>query len=326
MSKKRESKVYFDDRHTDYLIEWSMKSDQVLATELNSLFDEKFKPEDIAAKRVEMKLPPPDREKALAAAIRPSKTQNGSAQKPDDKPLSAAQMMHPSKPRKEQPEIKDKFQDVSEDMRDKIANLLESRRDTNTVAFVPVTVIKVVAGGRYVYPGKGPVECIGESTIPVAGIEMKTVSFREIHALGSSGVHRFDPAKIMERGIRELATPEAIDDIVYRIAKGEGRLKGLPQQGTKQKPFYDDTIASIDLCKLADLICHSFKGDKPLGSRGTLETTYGNAALHLVASEYAVVKGVSYGEAMDLMKHVSSKPTIDQLSRYNDGRMSGGPA
>lgn len=322
MSKKRESKVYFDDRQTDYLIEWSMKSAQVLATELNSLFDERYKAEDIAAKRAEMKLPLPDRAKSLAAALLP----NISTQKQADRPLSAAKMLHPTKPKKKEPEIKEKFRDVSDEMQTKVAELLSGKNTAGNFIIKPVTAASLVVGQKYVYPGKGPVEYLGETVVPVAGMEMKRVSFIEIHTPGQKGIHRLDPARMAEKNIRELATPEMMDDLVYKIAMGQGRLKALPKQGHKQKVFYDGVIASANLDDLANLLCHSFKGDNPLGRRGSFETSYGNAALHLVAAEYAIVKGASYGEAMDLVKHVAGKPTIDQLSRYNDGRMGGGPA
>lgn len=324
MSKQRGTKAYFDGRHTDYLIEWSMKSDQVLATELNSLFDERYSAADIAAKRAEMRLPPPDREKTLAAAIK--NHSKPSEPKTDDRPLSAAKMIHGSKPKNKKPEITETFQTVSDDVRDKIDQLTEGRSGKGNFTFKPVFVTNPVQGRIYVYPGTGPVEFVGEAVISVAGTNMKTISFSEVHALGSKGIIRFDPAKIAEKGIRELATSETMDDLVYKLTQGQGRLKGLPQQGTKQKPFYDVTVASPNLEDLANLLIHAFKGDKAVGNRGTFETTYGNAALHMVAAEYTVVKGVSLGEAMDLLKYAAGKPTIEQLSRYNDGRMSGGPA
>jgi len=326
MSDQGKSGKIFEEKHTDYLIQWHMKPDHVLATELNSLFDVPFKTEDVERQRAELKLPAPDPEKSIAAAIRPSKrAEEPSAQK-SDKPLSAAQVMKDSKPKKPVANIKDNFHGVSDEVQGRLDKLLEEKRASSDFVFKPVFVTKPQKGGIYVYPGIGPVVCGGVETIPVAGIEMKTVSFTEVHATGAKRIVRFDPAKIEQKFVRELATPESLDSILYKLSNAKTSLTGLPKHATQQKVFFENIMASPNLADVTGLLCHAFKNDKDIGKRGSLEVTFGNLSLDMIAAEYAVVKDVPINDAKDLIKRVVRKPTIAQLTEYNDGRMRDGPA
>lgn len=316
---------FFEEKHNDYLIDCYYKQDQILATELSSLFEEPFTTEDVKHQRAELKLPPPDREKALAAGVMPSRKPAEPAIAKSDAPLSAAQAMKSPKPKAHKP-IRNNFQVVSDEVQGKLDKLLAEKRASSDFVFEPVYVTKPEKGKAYFYPGIGPVTCGGIQTIPVAGMDMKTVSFSEIFTTGAKKVLRFDPAKIKQKFIRELATAEVLNDAVRKLAGGKGALSGLPRHATQQKAFFEKILVSPNLADVVALLSHTFNSDKGIGKRGSLEITFGNLSLDLIAAEYAQVKNIPWDDAKDLLKRAVGKPTIEQLKEYNDGKMRGGPA
>jgi RNA polymerase-interacting CarD/CdnL/TRCF family regulator len=307
----------FSEEHTDYIIERHEKENLVLATELNSLFDTGFNAEDVAKKRAELKLPPPNHERALEkVSLDFSRRKNESAAK------DSVSMTTPKiKTEQPAPQAQKNFAAAVDPVQSRLDALKSQKRENSDFVFKPTFIMEAKEGKTYVYPGVGPVICQGVSEMTAAGQSMKIISFVEKYpANGNPKTVRFDPALMEKKNVRELATPEQLDQALHKLVHGETTLKKIPSVPKYRKTYYEGISASPDLAEVTDLLCLTAKNSKSLRDVNTLDNQFGNICIQMIATEYSEVKKIPIAEAQSLVKRAVGVPTLDQLSRYNDGR------
>lgn len=193
--------------------------------------------------------------------------------------------------------------------------MLTQTRKSSDFKFAPDYVTDCKKGKIYVYPGIGPVVCNGIQAITVAGMDMKTVSLHEIHPRNAKSIMQVPAGQIGKRQIRELASAEILEDALYKIHHGKSAIKGVPTVGTHKTRFFDNILASAELGAVVDLLCVTMGRGKNVTNMTNLDVKIGNACIHMLAAEYAVIKKMNFREAVSIVSMAVQKPTIDALKQ-----------
>jgi hypothetical protein len=180
--------------------------------------------------------------------------------------------------------------------------------------FKPKIIKDPRAGEIYVYGGIGPVVCEGIKAQKADGINLETVSFREIHAFGAPRTIHRPLTSYLKNPVRALCEPADLDQLLARMNANTMQKIQLPRRLTDITSKFEGLLRTTDLTKTCALIMHSVGGG--VKDRTTHEIHYGLLAERMLAAEYAVVKNVDLPRAVTLVRRVISEPeTTDVSSR-----------
>ncbi|MBR2141087.1 MAG: CarD family transcriptional regulator [Rickettsiales bacterium] len=112
------------------------------------------------------------------------------------------------------------------------------------------------------------------------------------------------PAKFKENGdIRKLSSLEDMDKVFDILKCGVKKLKGMWSRRAKE---YRDKINSGDIFQIADVLKDLIR-DVDEADRSYSERSIYDLAIYRLASEYAVVKKISYKEAEDYITDIAKE-------------------
>ncbi|MBO4956406.1 MAG: CarD family transcriptional regulator [Rickettsiales bacterium] len=135
--------------------------------------------------------------------------------------------------------------------------------------------------------------------LKVAGIESKCL----VLYFEKEKLTLMVPAKFKENGdIRKLCTLEDMEKVFSILRSGVKKLKGMWSRRAKE---YRDKINSGDIFQIADVLKDLIR-DVDEADRSYSERSIYDMAIYRLASEYAVIKKITYEEAeqyiMDIAK------------------------
>lgn len=179
------------------------------------------------------------------------------------------------------------------------------------VAATFTIVSECTVGKIYVCPGLGPVECMGTSVKTIDGMKYEFLDFTEVIPLTSLRTLSIPVEKIQSRGVRLLSTPDVLEKVVAKI-EAAVKPKGLPGVWGRRVEAYDKLVGSANLDDLAMVICDVHgekKRPRAEAQDGQSDRALGpaNRALHMIASEYAVVNEQTFGCAMNMLSEKSGR-------------------
>lgn len=307
----------------------------LIATELNSIWsdEELYQYDEVSGNDVErlreaLSLPGPDEERAKNSfIIAPSQPEAASSLRPASSAFSrvsapvvppAAESVPPRTVKVQvisdaERDLTDTFGGASRAALKRLEKLLSQERDSADITIKHVYPQTLKPGKTYVVPGIGPMvlETIGEETI--SGHLLRAYTFREAMTASSPKVLHVPQGRITDKKIRELTTPEMMDDVLYGLYHGTSTLKGLPKTSDARGKYLKQLQQSEDLGVQASLIITHFRNANETG--GFVELA--NESIKRIAAEYAVVKDADLSEAITIVSRAARKPTLDQLRGYS---------